>query len=88
MRNVSPARKVVIIDRRDIPLVVHHPLQVAIPIVGIAVHPGSAEHHFRYPVEHIIGIVDLKPISILGSGEQAAANVICVLGKDGIVLTL
>ncbi len=68
----QPARQVVIIDSRDVPLVVHHPLEISLSVIRITVHQGGAELHFRHPVEHIVGVVDRKPVAVFRPRQQAA----------------
>ena len=82
-RTDQPARQVVIIDSRDVPLVVHHPLQIAFSVIRITVHQGGAELHFRHPVEHVVGVVDRKPVAVFRPRQQAAAVVVGVLRKRG-----
>ena len=79
----QPSRQVVIIDRRDLPLVVHHPLKISLSVIRIAVHQGGAELHFRHPVEHIVGVVDRKPVAVFRARQQAAAVIVGVLRKRG-----
>ena len=68
----QPSRKVVIIDRRDLPLVVHHPLQIAFPVIRITVHEGGTELHFRHPVQHIVCIADREPVAVFRPRQKAA----------------
>ena len=78
-RTDQPARQVVIIDRRNVPLVVHHPLQIAFPVIRIAVHQRGAELHFRHTVQHIVGVVDREPVAVFRPRQQATAVVVGVL---------
>ena len=68
----QPSRKVVIIDRRDLPLVVHHPLKISLSVIRIAVHQGGAELHFRHPVQHIVCVADHEPVAVFRPRQQAA----------------
>ena len=79
----QPSRQVVIIDRRDLPLVVHHPLKISLSVIRITVHQRRAELHFRHAVEHIVSVVDREPVAVFRARQQAAAVVVGILRKRG-----
>ena len=58
---------------------VHHPLQIAFPVIRIAVHQRGAELHFRHTVQHIVGVVDREPVAVFRPRQQATAVVVGVL---------